>query len=320
MKTVRIFSGTGPTRVLSRYAPAVLFFVLAGGFGAWSPGFLTLANAGAVLAAASWLVVLSTGMNMVLLTAGVDLSVGSIMYLAAVMVCLAPGHAPLWLDILGASLIGAGFGTLNGMLIVRGRLPAFIVTLSTLFVGRGLGLYLSSTRVVYAGPKVAGFGRAQLLGLSAPLWVGIAVTFFTWVALRQTQFGAYVRSIGADPEGARRAGVPIDAVLLGVYMLCGAAAGLAGFVSLSQTAAASGAFGQGTEFLAIAAAVLGGTSLFGGRGGLSAPVIGALLVTMVQNGLTLINANPYAYPVVTGAVIMTAALVDSLRSGTLVRR
>jgi ribose transport system permease protein len=99
-----------------------------------------------------------------------------------------------------------------------------------------------------------------------------------------------------------------------VYVLCGSLAGLSGFVSLSQTSAASGAFGQNAEFLAIAAAVLGGTSLFGGRGHLWAPVIGSVLIMTVQNGLVMINANPYAYPVITGAVIFLAALLDSVRS------
>jgi ribose transport system permease protein len=294
--------------------------VLMASFGALSPRFLTLGNAGAILEQSSWLVVVSTGMNGVLLTAGVDLSVGSLMYLAAVAVCLGFNHAPVWLSFLGAAVVGAAFGVLNGSLIVLARLPSFIVTLATLFVGRGVGLYFSSTRIVYASPAVATFGRAHSLGLSAPVWVAGVVTACAWIGLRQTPLGAFVRSIGADAEGARRAGVPVNAVLFGMYVLCGATAGLGGFVSLSQTAAASGAFGQSSEFLAIAAAVLGGTSLFGGRGSLWAPVIGAVLVTMVQNGLVLMNANPYVYPVVTGAVILAAALVDSLRSGALAWR
>src|SRR6202022_20690 len=110
------------------------------------------------------------------------------------------------------------------------------------------------------------------------------------------------------------AGVPTYAATFSVYVLCGAFAGLAGFISLSQTSAASGAFGQNAEFLGIAAAVLGGTSLFGGRGSLSAPLVGAVLITTVQNGLVMINANPYAYPVITGTVIFVAALLDSMRS------
>jgi ribose/xylose/arabinose/galactoside ABC-type transport system permease subunit len=137
--------------------------------------------------------------------------------------------------------------------------------------------------------------------------------------LRTMPFGPYIRSVGADPEGARRAGVPVDAVKWCAYTLCGSLAGLGGFISFSQTSSASGAFGQNAEFLAIAAAVLGGTSLFGGRGSLWAALIGAVLITTVQNGLVMINANPYAYPVITGLVIFVAVLIDSLRLGWLAR-
>ncbi len=138
--------------------------------------------------------------------------------------------------------------------------------------------------------------------------------FVIWILLDYTAYGAAIRSIGADAESARRVGVPVQRVKCLAYALCGATAGVGGFISLSQTSAASGAFGQNTEFLSIAAAVLGGTSLFGGRGSVWAPVIGAILIMTVQNGLGLIDANPYAYPVITGCVIFAAAILDSVRS------
>jgi ribose transport system permease protein len=293
--------------------------VLITGFGALSSRFLTLDNLTAILVQSSWLGVIALGMNFVLLTGGVDLSVGSVMYLAAVTVSMGLGASPVWVGVLASMLVGAVFGAINATFIVHARLPAFIVTLSTLFIDRGLGLYLSSTRIVYASPAIAGLGRTAWWGVPAPLWMAGAATVIAWVVFKQTPIGPYVRSIGADAEGARRTGVPVRAVTFGVYPLCGASAGLAGFISLSQTSAASAAFGQNDEFLAIAAAVLGGTSLFGGRGSLSAPLIGAVLITTVQNGLAMINANPYAYPVFTGAVIFLAALIDSLRSGAIAR-
>ena len=298
------------------HAASVIFLlILAVTFGTLSPRFLTLQNLNTILVQSSWLIVVALGMNFVLLTAGVDLSVGSIMYLAAVAVGMGSNGAPVWVSTLSAMAVGAVVGAINGSLIVRARVPAFIVTLSTLFIGRGLGLFLSSTRIIYADPRVAGLGRAAYLGIAAPLWIAGLASAGAWLLLKQTALGPYVRSIGADADGARRAGVPVNAVTVGVYVLSGLGAGLSGFISLSQTSAASGAFGQNAEFLAIAAAVLGGTSLFGGRGSLWAPLIGAVLITTVQNGLALINANPYAYPVITGIVIFVAALMDSLRSG-----
>lgn len=297
-----------------RWAPLVFFAVLVMSFGALSPRFLSAENLGAILVQSSWLIVVALGMNFALLTAGVDLSVGAAMYLAAVVVGLGLVHEPVWVCLAAAMVTGALFGALNASLIVRLGLPAFLVTLGTTFVGRGLGLFLSSTRIVYASPKVAAFGRTALLGIPVPLWIAVAATAIAWLMLNRLAFGPYVRSIGADADGARRVGVPITRVKWSVYTLCGAFAGLGGFISLSQTSAASGAFGQNSEFLAIAAAVLGGTSLFGGRGNLWAPVIGAVLIMTVQNGLVMINANPYAYPVITGGAIFIAALFDSIRS------
>jgi ribose/xylose/arabinose/galactoside ABC-type transport system permease subunit len=250
----------------------------------------------------------------VLLSAGVDLSVGSIIYLAAVSVGMGLPHTPVWICMLSAMVVGGLFGAINASLIVRLGLPPFIATLALLFVGRGLGLFLSSTRIVYASRAVADFGREVVLGIPVPLWIAVGTVIASGLLMNRTAFGPYLRSIGADAEGARRAGVPTKAVTWSVYVLCGALAGLGGFVSLAQTSAASGAFGQNAEFLAIAAAVLGGTSLFGGRGHLWAPVVGAILIMTVQNGLVMINANPYAYPVITGAVIFIAALLDSIRS------
>lgn len=299
---------------LLQWAPLVIFVVLIATFGGLSPRFLTVANLGAILVQSSWLIVVALGMTFVLLAAGVDLSVGAAMYLAAVAVGMGLHDAPVWLCVPASMMVGAAFGALNGSLIVRLGLPAFIVTLATLFIGRGLGLFLSSTRIVYAGSPVADFGRSSVWSIPVPLWIAGAAIAVGWLLLNRTALGAYVRSIGADVEGARRAGVPTQEVTWSVYVLCGAFAGLGGFISLSQTSAASGAFGQNAEFLAIAAAVLGGTSLFGGRGNLWAPVIGAILIMTVQNGLVMINANPYAYPVITGAVIFIAALLDSIRS------
>jgi ribose transport system permease protein len=208
---------------------------------------------------------------------------------------------------------------LNGFFIVRLELPSFIVTLAMLFVGRGLGLYLSATKIVFASSSVAELGRAKIAGFSVALLFAAVIVLLCWVTLRATPWGPYLRSIGADREGATRVGVPVKAVTWSAYGVCGALAGLGGFVSLSQTSSASAAFGQNAEFLAIAAAVLGGTSLFGGRGNVWAPVIGAVLIMTLQNGLVMINANPYAYPVITGAVIFLAALIDSLRLALLAR-
>lgn len=299
--------------VLLRWMPLLLLFTLAVSFGIASPRFLTVENCTAILAQSSWLIVVALGMNFVLMTGGVDLSVGATMYISAVVVSLGLATAPIWLSILGAIFVGAACGSVNGLAIVRLRIPAFIATLALAFIGRGLGLYLSSTKVVFAGEEVAELGRSSWLAVPLPLLISLVVILIGWALSNACPFGVYVRAIGADANGAVRSGVPTTWIVWGVYALSGALAGLGGFMSLSQTSSASGAFGVNAEFLAISAAVLGGTSLFGGRGTLRAPAIGALLVTMVQNGLVMINATPYAYPVITGVVILVAALLDSVR-------
>jgi ribose transport system permease protein len=304
---------------LLRWSPLVLFLTLILVFSLNSDHFLSGANLAAILVQSSWLVAVALGMNFALLTSGVDLSVGAAMYIAAVAVGLGLPNTPVWISLLASVLVGGIFGAVNATLIGRLRLPAFIVTLALLFVGRGVGLLFSGTRIVYASPALANFGRSSLLGIPAPLFMAAATLAIAWLLLSRMPFGPYVRSIGADAEGARRAGVPVKAVTFCVYVLCGAFAGLGGFISFSQTSAASAAFGQSSEFLAIAAAVLGGTSLSGGRGSIWAPVIGAVLITTVQNGLVMINANPYAYPVITGGVIFIAAFLDSIRTSTQAR-
>jgi ribose transport system permease protein len=312
-------SRIGSIGTLLKWAPLALFIVLIVIFGLNSPRFLSTTNFAAILVQSSWLIAVALGMNFVLLTAGVDLSVGATMYIAAVAIGLGMPNAPVWVCLLCSILVGGLFGAVNASLIVRLGLPAFIATLALLFVGRGVGLFFSSTRIIHASPAIADFGRSSLLGIPTPLWIaGVTVTA-TWLLLNRTPLGPYVRSIGADAEGARRAGVPAKAVTWSVYVLCGALSGLGGFISLSQISAASAAFGQNSEFLAIAAAVLGGTSLSGGRGSVWAPVVGAVLIMTVQNGLVMINANPYAYPVITGSVIFIAALLDSIRSRTQAR-
>jgi ribose transport system permease protein len=302
-----------------RWVPLIFLAAVLAVFGALSPRFFSLQNLGHILVQSSWLMVVALGVNFVLLTADVDLSVGAVMYLSAVAVGMRLAAAPAWACLLVAVLVGSLFGAINGLFVLRLQLPAFIATLATTFIGRGLGLFLSSTRMVFAGPAVTNLGRAKLLGAPMPLVLAAVAVLLAWLLLRATPFGSYICSLGADREGAARAGVPSQVVTWTVFGLSGAFAGLGGFISLSQTSAASAAFGQGAEFLAIAAAVLGGTSLFGGRGSLWAPVVGAVLIMTVQNGLVMINANPYAYPLITGAVIFLATLLDSIRSGLVAR-
>src|SRR5271166_4832215 len=299
--------------------PAVFFAIIVVAFTVLSNRFFSLQNFTNILRQATHLGVMAVGMSFVLLVAGVDLSVGATMYVAAVLLGLYFTALPPWLCLLIAIAIGLVFGTINAFFVVKLRVAPFIVTLATLYVGRGVGLYLSDTKMVPASPTVLEFARGSLLGAPTPIFIAAASVAVGFVLLHLTPFGRYVYAIGGDREGARKAGINVERVTFAVYSLCGAFAGLGGFISVSQVAAASSTFGERMEFLVIAAAVLGGTSLFGGHGGLLGPVFGAILIQTVQNGLVMIDADPYIYPLITAAIIFIAVLVDSLRAGAIAR-
>ena len=298
--------------------PAV-FSIIVVAFSVLSNRFFSLQNFTNILRQATHLGVMAVGMSFVLLVAGVDLSVGATMYVAAVLLGLYFMALPPWLCLLIAIAIGLVFGTINAFFVVKLRVAPFIVTLATLYVGRGVGLYLSDTKMVPASPTVLEFARGSLLGVPTPIFIAAVSVAVGLVLLRLTPFGRYVYAIGGDREGARKAGINVERVTFAVYSLCGAFAGLGGFISVSQVAAASSTFGERMEFLVIAAAVLGGTSLFGGHGGLLGPVFGAILIQTVQNGLVMIDADPYIYPLITATIIFVAVLIDSLRARAIAR-
>jgi ribose transport system permease protein len=220
---------------------------------------------------------------------------------------------------LTVAVLGMAFGAVNGFVVTRLRVPAFIATLATLFIGRAIGLYLSGVKMIPFGKEILLLGRTTWIGVPAPIWIFLAVFLVAWITLKMTTFGRQVYAVGADPDAAAKAGIDVRRILFVVYCIAGACAGIGGLVSASQVAAAASTFGFQKEFPVIAAAVLGGTSLFGGRGGVVGTVFGAVLIQTVENGLVMINADPYVYPLVVSAIIFLAVLVDSLRTDMLER-
>jgi ribose transport system permease protein len=305
--------------LLLQNTPAILFLVLVVAFSLLSSRFMTVTTALNILTQSSHIVIMAIGMTFVLLVAGVDLSVGSNMYVAAIVLGLYLKDAPLAIALPAVLLAGLAFGVINAILITWLRITAFIATLAMLFVGRGICLFLSDTKMIFMGRTITTLGRAALLGIPLAIWIFVGVFAIAWVVLRQTPFGRQIYAVGADPDAAAKAGINVRRILFSVYCICGVCAALGGFVSLTQVAAASASFGLNKEFPVIAAAVLGGTSLFGGRGGVGGAVFGAVLIQTVETGLTMINADPYIYPLVVSAIIFVAVLVDSLRTEFLER-
>ena len=315
-------SSAGATRarmLLLQNAPLILFLVLLVVFGVQSERFLSTSNFINILTQAAHIAIIAIGMTFVLLVAGIDLSVGANMYASCIVVALyMKGMNPIF-GFTAAGLMGLLFGAINAVIITRFRVPAFIATLSTLFIGRAFALYMSGVKMIPFGKEILLLGRASLLGIPAPIWIFLLVFVIAFVTLRMTTFGRQIYAVGADPDAATKAGINVRRILFAVYCIAGLCAGIGGMVSASQVAAASSTFGFQKEFPVIAAAVLGGTSLFGGRGGVVGTVFGAILIQTVENGLVMTNADPYVYPLVVSAIIFIAVLVDSLRTDILER-
>jgi ribose transport system permease protein len=298
-----------------------LFVAVLGVFGVLSPQFFQAGNLANILVQSSSTAVVAFGMTFVLLTAGVDLSVGAIMFVAAAVAGkMVLAGAPLPLALAVILLIGLVFGAVNAFFIVRLRILAFIVTLATLYLGRGFGLWLTETRAMNLPPGFLQLGSERFLGVPLPILALVVLLSLSHLVLTRTPFGRQIYALGQDAEAARKAGLKTGRLLFLVYLISGLCAALGGILSLTQLGAVSPTFGTNKEFAAIAAAVLGGTSLFGGRGQVfPGTLIGAVLIQSVENGLVLLNADPYLYPLVTSAIIFLAVLTDSLRNTLLAK-
>lgn len=305
--------------VLLRFAPLILFAVLIAFFGLQSDRFLTLANLVNIFTQSAHVAIIAMGMTFVLLVGGIDLSVGANMYVTVAVLGLYLGFLPAAVSFPIALVIGLLFGAVNGLIITRLRVAPFITTLSTLFIGRGLALFLTDTKGVFFNDEILALGRAAWLGIPSGIWAFLAVFVVAFVVLRQTSFGREIYAVGADAEGAVKAGINVRRVVFAVYCIAGLCAAIGGLVSASQVAVAFSTFGLQKEFPVIAAAVLGGTSLFGGRGGVAGTVLGALLIQTVGSGLVMLDADPYVYPLIISVIIFAAVLVDSQRNALLDR-
>lgn len=295
----------------------ILFIAVLGVFGLLSDTFLSFQNLKNILVQSSALAIVATGVTFVLLTGGVDLSVGSIMFLAvAVSGKMVFQGGGLFAGLMCALAVGLALGALNGFLISRIRMVPFIVTLAMLFVGRGLGLWYTKTRAMNMPESVTDLGSAVWLALPLPLWIMFGIVISAHLLLTRTPFGIQIYAAGQDPEAARKAGIRVRWILFRVYLMCGFCAALSGLISLTQTGAVSPSFGQQKEFSAIAAAVLGGTSLFGGRGNvLPGTLLGAVLIQTVENGLVILNVDPYVHGLITSGIIFLAVFLDAVRTG-----
>jgi ribose/xylose/arabinose/galactoside ABC-type transport system permease subunit len=299
----------------------LLFVIIFAFFALTARNFFTVDNFLSIVKNASFIGMLAVGMTFPLLTAGIDLSVGSNMYLSTVVagLLMRQHEIPVMLGLLIAVGVGALYGTFNGFCIVKLRIIPFMATLATLVMGRGLGTYLTDSVQVDLPERVNSFGQFRLIGIPMPVIVFMIVLAFAMYILQLHPLGRQIYAIGNDAEAATKAGINTGRVTWTAYILCGAIAGLAGFILASQVMRVDRSFGDTYELDAIAAAVIGGTSLFGGVGSAQGAVFGAILLQMVETGLVFRSVNLYLQPMVKAMVIFIAVFFDGLRTANLAR-
>ena len=277
-----------------------------------SDNFFTLNNILNVLRQVSVVAILAVGMTFVILTGGIDLSVGAVMALsgtiaAGLMVNMGlPGGGGL----IAALLVGLGLGLFNGALVAWGKMPAIIVTLATMGMARGLGLIYSGGYPISGLPGwVSWFGVGRIGIIPVPVVIMVIVYALAWVLLQRTPFGRHVYAIGGNETAARLSGVRTRRVKLAVFAISGVTASLAAIVLTGRLMSGQPNAGVGFELDAIAAVVLGGTAIAGGRGLILGTLIGAVLLGILNNGLNLVGINPYMQDVIKGLIILLAIYI-----------
>ncbi|QTQ38476.1 Ribose ABC transporter, permease protein [Aromatoleum petrolei] len=293
-----------------------VLILLAAGFGILAEGFLTTQNLSIVAQQASINIVLAAGMTFVILTAGIDLSVGAILAAAAVVSVMAstlPGGGLL--GVAAGLLVGLVFGLINGGLVAFAKLPPFIVTLGALTAVRGIARLLGDDQTVFNPDLPFAFiGNDNLLGVPWLVWIAVAVIVGSWFILRRTVLGLHIYSVGSNPEAARLSGIKVWKVLLFVYAMSGLLAGLGAVMTSARLLAANGLqLGQSYELDAIAAVILGGTSFVGGVGSIVGTLIGALIIAVLTNGLVLLGVSDIWQYIIKGLVIIGAVALDRYR-------
>jgi ribose transport system permease protein len=290
----------------------IVLLVLFGALTLSSQEFLTGDNLANLARQVAVFGIIAVGQLLVILTAGIDLSVGSVLGLTGCITAELLVHGvPVVPAIVGGLAAGAAIGLFNGALVAYGRLPPFIVTLGMLGIARGAVLVLTDASTVQPLPdSFATIANGSLLGLPNLLWLFAAVVAITSFVLRRTVFGRYVYAVGSNPESARLAGVPVTRVLVSVYAIAGLLAAVGGVLFTSRLNAGIPTAGTGYELNAIAACVIGGASLFGAKGGAFGAAAGALIVGTLNNGGNLLEVNSFYLQIIIGALILIAVAFD----------
>jgi ribose/xylose/arabinose/galactoside ABC-type transport system permease subunit len=302
-------------RVLSRYdliAEMLLLIVI---MAILEPTFLSTANLINILRQYSPIGIMAVGMTFVILTGGIDLSVGSLLALTGVICAyLEHQNLPLAVVILATLALGAGLGAVNGVVVTVGRVTPFVVTLGMMSIARGWAhIFTKGEPISRFGAEFSYLGKGSVWEIPVPVVLFGAVVLLAAVVLEHTVLGRYLYAIGGNEEAARLSGVRVRTCKTIAYAVCGLTAALGGIVLTARLGAAESIAGTGYELDVIAAVVIGGTSLMGGRGSVWGTLFGALLIGAINNGMVLLNISSYYQLVVKGTIIILAVMADRMR-------
>jgi ribose transport system permease protein len=311
----------------ARFQSLIALFLLCLGLSILSDKFLSVSNLWNVMRQISANICISTGMTLIVLTAGIDLSVGSVLALCGAITAgllkngieVPANNLYIGFTILGAILAGvltgSFLGAFNGWAITRFKVPPFVATLAMLTVARGFTmLWTGGFPISGLGDTFLYFGTGWLLGIPVPVWISVLVVGIAVFVTNKTRIGRYIYAIGGNESASRLSGINVDRVKIIVYTIAGGLAAVGGIMVTSRLDSAQPNAGMSYELDSIAAVVIGGTSLSGGRGSIMGTVQGAIIIGVLNNGLVLLNVSPFWQQVVKGLVILLAVIIDKSNS------
>ncbi|GAB6277316.1 MAG: ribose ABC transporter permease [Rectinema sp.] len=301
---------------LKNYGIILAFFLICVGLSILSPVFFTLNNIINVIRQTSIYGIMAVGMTFVILTGGIDLSVGSVLAVSgAICAGMLKAGNPIILVILATLGVGVGCGLVTGLFVTKARITPFVVTLGMMSIARGLALiYTRGYPISGFSPTFRLIGGGYILGIPIPIIIFLVVVIIAYIVLMQTKLGRYTYAIGGNEETVRLSGINSDFFKTLVYVISGSTAALSALILTSRLNSAEPIAGTGYELDVIAAVVIGGASLSGGRGSVWGTFIGALLIGVINNGMNLLGISPYFQQVVKGLIIIGAVWLDQLRA------
>lgn len=276
-----------------------------------SPGFLQFSNFRGILLSATTTGIMAVGLTFVLLTGGIDISIGGIIYLTAIIYCVSLKRE-LSVPVAVVLAVGAASlaGILNGFLVYKFKMEPMITTLATLNVYKGIGLAISGGQNFSVPSEATFWGKGQFLNIPVPILILIVIILIGSYLFRRTRFGTFIRAIGNSESSAKESHLPVMKSLITAYFLTGISAGIAGIIYVSRTGGLQGNLGNGIEFTVIAAVVLGGTKLTGGSGTIAGSVLGAIFLVIIDNILTMLGASSYVFTAIRGLILLFAVAAD----------